>query len=69
MEDTRQCCNPFPCPYIGKDKTCEECNCYREDFWDESEILDEQIQALKEFVNNLERVAKEYAESQKVRNE
>ena len=30
MEDTRQCCNPFPCPYIGKDKPCEECNCYRE---------------------------------------
>ena len=35
MEDTRQCCNPFPCPYIRKDKTCEECNCYHEDFWDD----------------------------------
>lgn len=37
MEDTRQCCSPFPCPYIGKDKTCEECNCYRDDYWDEGE--------------------------------
>ena len=27
--------NAFPCPYIGKDKTCEECNCYRDDYWDE----------------------------------
>ena len=37
MEDTRQCCNPFPCPCIGGDKTCEECNCYRDDYWDEDE--------------------------------
>ena len=37
-EDIRQCCNPFPCPYIGKDKTCEECNCYREDFWGEDDL-------------------------------
>ena len=35
MADTSQCCNPFPCPYIGKDKTCEECNCYRDDYWNE----------------------------------
>ena len=38
MEDTRQCCNPFPCPYIGRDKACEECNYYSDDYWGEDEI-------------------------------
>ena len=30
MEDTRKCCNPFPCPYEGKSRNCEACYCYRE---------------------------------------
>lgn len=38
----RLCCNPFPCPYMGKEsKTCEECNCYRNDYWDEDESQEE----------------------------
>ena len=40
-DEMKQCCNPFPCPYIGKDKTCEECNWYSEDYWEEDSEVEE----------------------------
>jgi hypothetical protein len=40
--DTRQCCSPFPCPYHGKNgKTCKECGCFQEGYWDWNDDDDE----------------------------
>ncbi len=31
----RECCDPFPCPYIGRYETCAECGYMCDDYWNE----------------------------------